>query len=79
MTMVTDQIEGPITETSTMMIINDLEKGRSIKWIAEMYDRDQKDLKKHIDQITKDGTVERVSKRLAAYQKYNTLRGGGFL
>lgn len=69
----------PYTETSNMMIISDLDQGRDVHWMAEMYDRDVDDLKKHIDKIIADGTTEKLSKRLAAYQKYNTLRGGGFL
>ncbi|NLP33507.1 MAG: hypothetical protein GX918_04985 [Clostridiales bacterium] len=54
----------PYTYTSNLLIADDIKKGRSIKWMARMYDRDPDDLKKHIDKIKNDGTLEKILRRI---------------
>lgn len=61
------------TEASNIMIVQDLQKGLSIKQMARLYKRDPNDLQQHIEQIIKDGTVGRIKRMLSLYQKYNTL------
>jgi len=51
------------TDTSLMLIATDLAEGRSLEWIAKMYNRDMEDLKAYVEQIKADG-------RLVAMQKH---------
>jgi len=62
----------PYTETSNILIIQDLEKGWSIQQIAEMYDRDPADLRRHINKILQDGTAGRLKRMLTSYRRNNT-------
>ena len=64
------------TETSNIMIIKDLENGWSIQQIAQLYDPDPADLKRHINKILQDGTVDKVKRRLKRYQENNMLKRG---
>lgn len=63
----------PYTETSNMLIVQDLARGRSIKHIAKMYDRDPDDLQRHIEKILRDGTADRINRMLAVYRRNNVL------
>ena len=65
------------TETTIIMIVQDIEKGRSVTEMAEMYNRDQDDVKRLINKIIADGTIGRVKRMLSAYKNSNTLRKGG--
>lgn len=70
----------PYTETSNILIIQDLERGWSIQQIADMYDRDPADLKRHISKLLQDGTAGRIKRMLTAYRRHNTLaRGSGLM
>lgn len=53
----------PYTFTSNMMLVDDIRKGLTIKQMAKLYDRDIHDLKRHIEKITSDGTVEKIIRR----------------
>lgn len=68
----------PYTETSNILIIQDLERGWSIQQIADMYDRDPADLRRHINKILQDGTAGRLKRMLTSYRQNNVLaRGSG--
>lgn len=64
----------PYTETSNMLIVQDLEEGRSIKFMAAIYDRDPEDLKKHIERIIQDGTARKIKQMLDLHQKCSWKR-----
>jgi hypothetical protein len=53
----------PYTETSNLLLADDICKGWSIKRMAKLYDRDEHDLKQHIEKIIADGTVEKIIRR----------------
>lgn len=50
--------------TSLMLIADDIMKGRSIQWMAKLYDRDIDDLTKYIEKVTADGSLAKMQKQL---------------
>lgn len=54
----------PYTETSNLLLADDIRKGWSIKQMAKLYDRDEHDLKRHIEKIIADGTVEKIRRKI---------------
>ena len=59
----------PYTSTSTMTIVSDLMRNKSLKDIATVLGRDLKDLKQHIAEIEASGTKLKWEQRLRAYRE----------
>ena len=59
----------PYTETSNLLLADDIQKGLTIKQMAKLYDRDEQDLKRHIEKIIADGTVEKIIRRKMQYSE----------
>ena len=59
----------PYTETSNLLLADDIQKGLTIKQMAKIYDRDEQDLKRHIEKIIADGTVEKIIQRKLQYSE----------
>lgn len=53
----------PYSFTSNMLLAEDIQKGMTLKQMAKLYDRDIHDLKRHIEKITSDGTIEKIIRR----------------
>lgn len=61
------------SSTSLLLIADDLMKGRSIQWMAQMYDRDEADLEAYIEKVKADGTLEKMQKYLKRMRADNGL------
>lgn len=65
------------TEASDMMLVQDIDKGRKPKEMAAIYNRDIKDLRKHIKWLLESGEADRLRRKVKAQHENSTIKGSG--
>lgn len=61
----------PYTDDSPVIIVSDLMRGRSVKEIADLLNRDPDDLKAYIKKIEQDGTYAKAKRIIKRHAKFN--------
>lgn len=67
---VKEEIRNPVfTPTLDRMLVEDMSKGRSAAWMAQMYNRPKKDIQARIDELKAEGRADRIQSRLSEYAR----------